>query len=72
MDNLLVGVGLSVISALITGAITGLLSSRQTIAALLVHIDYLRDGIARGEKADARIEQVAVRAHDRIDRLEKI
>lgn len=63
-DNLFGAVAVSVLVSVVTGAITGSVSSQRTIAALLVHIDYLRSHIHRHE-------ETITRAHARIDNLEK-
>lgn len=57
-------VAVSVFVSIVTGAITGSVSSQRTIAALLVHIEYLRSHIHRHE-------ETITRAHARIDNLEK-
>jgi len=48
----------------ITAVVTGGVSAIATVAGLRVHIEYLRAGQGRNEKAIAR-------AHDRIDAIEK-
>lgn len=50
--------------SVITGAIAGQVGAQKTIAALVVHIDYLRSHVDRHEKAIAR-------AHERIDQLDR-
>ena len=54
----------AVLVSIVTGAIAGNVSSQRTIAALIVHIDYLRSHIDRHEETISR-------AHRRIDDLEK-
>lgn len=51
-------------TALIAAVVSGLVSSLGTIAALKVHITYLRETLERHEKAIQR-------AHDRLDEHEK-
>lgn len=63
-EGLVSAIAVSVLVSVITGAITGSVSSQRTIAALLVHIDYLRSHIHRHEETISR-------AHQRIDNLEK-
>lgn len=53
------------ITALITGVASGGLSAIATVAALKVHITWLRETVQRHERA---IE----RAHQRIDRVELV
>ena len=55
---------MAVLVSIVTGAISGSVSSHRTIAALLVHIEYLRSHIHRHE-------ETIIRAHTRIDNLEK-
>ena len=55
---------IAVLVSIVTGAISGSVSSQRTIAALLVHIEYLRSHIHRHE-------ETITRAHARIDNLEK-
>lgn len=55
---------IAVLVSIVTGAISGSVSSQRTIAALLVHIEYLRSHINRHE-------ETIIRAHVRIDNLEK-
>ncbi len=55
---------IAVLVSVVTGAISGSVSSQRTIAALLVHIEYLRSHIHRHEETISR-------AHQRIDNLEK-
>lgn len=64
MEGWVISVGVGVVVSVITGFISGGLSSQRTIAALTVHIDYLRADIARHDAA-------ITRAHERVDRLEK-
>jgi hypothetical protein len=54
----------AVLVSIVTGAIAGNVASQRTIAALIVHIDYLRSHIDRHE-------ETITRAHRRIDDLEK-
>jgi len=49
--------------AVVASALSGAFSALATIAALRVHIVYLREGLTR-------VEQIATRAHTRIDNLE--
>lgn len=63
-DHLFGAVMVSVLVSIVTGAITGSVSSQRTIAALLVHIEYLRSHIHRHE-------ETITRAHLRIDNLER-
>lgn len=65
------GIFAAVVASVITGAISGALGSQRTIAALLVHIEYLRNDIKRHDEHFSRMEQTIIRAHDRIDRMEK-
>lgn len=65
------GIFAAVVASVITGAISGALGSQRTIAALLVHIDYLRSDIKRHDDHFSRMEQTILRAHERIDRIEK-
>jgi len=65
------GIFAAVVASVITGAISGALGSQRTIAALLVHIDYLRNDIKRHDNHFSRMEQTILRAHERIDRIEK-
>ena len=53
-----------IITMIVTAIITGGFSAITTVTALKVHINYLRESIARHEKA-------ITRAHDRIDDLDK-
>lgn len=50
--------------SVITGAIAGSIASQRTIAALIVHVEYLKSHIDRHETTISR-------AHARIDELEK-
>ncbi len=54
----------AVMVSIITGAIAGSVASQRTIAALIVHVEYLRSHIERHESTINR-------AHQRIDELEK-
>lgn len=54
----------AVMVSIITGAIAGSIASQRTIAALIVHVDYLKSHIERHETTINR-------AHQRIDELEK-
>lgn len=58
------GLVMAVLVSIVTGAIAGNVASQRTIAALIVHIDYLRSHIDRHEETISR-------AHRRIDDLEK-
>lgn len=62
----------AVVASVITGAISGALGSQRTIAQLLVHIDYLRTDIRRHDDHFMRMEQTILRAHERIDRFDKV
>lgn len=53
-----------VIKIIITAVATGAISAFTTVSALRVHINYLRESLARNEIA-------IVRAHDRIDNIER-
>lgn len=64
LDQLLGAVIVSVLVSVVTGAITGSVSSARTIAALHVHIEYLRSHIHRHE-------ETITRAHQRIDELDR-
>ena len=55
---------MAVLVSIVTGSIAGNVASQRTIAALIVHIDYLRSHIDRHE-------ETIQRAHRRIDDLEK-
>lgn len=68
----LASLSVAVIASIITGAISGALGSQRTIAQLLVHIDYLRNDIRRHDEHFTRMEQTIMRAHERIDRIEKV
>ena len=48
----------------LTASITGSISTISTLSALKFHINYLREAIERHETA-------IIRAHDRIDNLER-
>lgn len=63
-DHVVGGVVVATLVSIVTGAISGSVSSQRTIAALLVHIDYLRSHIDRHESTINR-------AHQRIDALER-
>lgn len=52
------------VTVLLTAVITGGFSTITTVAALKVHINYLRESIARHEKA-------ITRAHGRIDSIDR-
>lgn len=54
----------AILISVITGAVAGQIGAQKTIAALVVHIDYLRSHVDRHEKS---IE----RAHTRIDLIER-
>lgn len=54
----------AVLVSVITGAIAGSIASQRTIAALIVHVDYLRSHIDRHESTINR-------AHQRIDDIER-
>lgn len=58
------GLVMAVLVSVVTGSIAGNIASQRTIAALIVHIDYLRSHIDRHEETISR-------AHRRIDDLEK-
>ena len=63
--NAIVGtVVMAILVSIVTGAIAGNISSQRTIAALIVHIDYLRSHIDRHEETISR-------AHRRSDDLEQ-
>lgn len=62
--EVLSSVFVAVMVSVITGALAGGISSQRTIAALIVHIDYLRSHIDRHETTINR-------AHQRIDALER-
>jgi hypothetical protein len=64
VEQMLGAVLIAVLVSVVTGAISGSVSSQRTIAALLVHIEYLRSHIHRHEETISR-------AHQRIDNLEK-
>jgi acyl-coenzyme A thioesterase PaaI-like protein len=55
---------LEILHILIASAVTGLISTTGTVVALKVHINYLREGSERHEKA-------ITRAHARIDHIER-
>lgn len=55
---------MAMLVSIVTGAIAGNIASQRTIAALIVHIDYLRSHIDRHE-------ETIQRAHRRIDELER-
>ena len=59
-DNLI----LALIVAAVTGGVSGVVSTFITVAALRVHISYLREGLKR-------VGENTRRAHQRIDNLEK-
>jgi hypothetical protein len=54
----------AVMVSVITGAIAGSIASQRTIAALIVHVDYLKSHIERHETTINR-------AHQRIDDIER-
>jgi hypothetical protein len=54
----------AVMVSIITGAIAGSVASQRTIAALIVHVEYLRSHIDRHESTISR-------AHQRIDEIER-
>lgn len=49
---------------ILTAVITGGFTTMTTVAALKVHINYLREGLKKNESA-------TIRAHARIDQLDK-
>lgn len=55
----------AVLVSVITGALAGGISSQRTIAALIVHIEYLKSHIERHETA-------IMRAHQRMDKFENV
>ena len=63
-ESIIAGLVMAVLVSIVTGAIAGNVASQRTIAALIVHIDYLRSHIDRHEETISR-------AHRRIDDLEK-
>lgn len=63
-EAIVAGLIMAVLVSIVTGAIAGNVASQRTIAALIVHIDYLRSHIDRHEETISR-------AHRRIDDLEK-
>jgi hypothetical protein len=63
-EAIVAGIVMAVLVSIVTGAIAGNVASQRTIAALIVHIDYLRSHIDRHEETISR-------AHRRIDDLEK-
>jgi hypothetical protein len=63
-EAIVAGLVMAVLVSIVTGAIAGNVASQRTIAALIVHIDYLRSHIDRHEETISR-------AHRRIDDLEK-
>jgi hypothetical protein len=63
-ESIIGGLVMAVLVSIVTGAIAGNVASQRTIAALIVHIDYLRSHIDRHEETISR-------AHRRIDDLEK-
>ncbi len=63
-EAIVAGLVMAVLVSIVTGAIAGNVASQRTIAALIVHIDYLRSHIDRHE-------ETIQRAHRRIDDLEK-
>lgn len=63
-EQIIAGLVMAVLVSIVTGAIAGNVASQRTIAALIVHIDYLRSHIDRHEETISR-------AHRRIDDLEK-
>lgn len=64
LDALIAAVVVSLVVSAITGIVSGSESSRRTIAALSVHIEYIKSHIDRHE-------QTIGRAHQRIDDLER-
>lgn len=68
---LLIEIVAGIVISGITGIVAGNLSSQKTISALIVHIDYLRSDIKRHDEAFSKMEQAVLRAHERIDRIEK-
>jgi hypothetical protein len=63
-EAIVAGLVMAVLVSIVTGSIAGNVASQRTIAALIVHIDYLRSHIDRHEETISR-------AHRRIDDLEK-
>ena len=63
-EAIIAGLVMAVLVSIVTGSIAGNVASQRTIAALIVHIDYLRSHIDRHEETISR-------AHRRIDDLEK-
>lgn len=53
-----------IVSIIVTAVVTGGISTITTVGALKVHINYLRELLARQEK-------MIIRAHARIDDLDK-
>jgi cell division protein FtsL len=64
VEALVGGVVMAVLVSIVTGAIAGSVSSQRTIAALIVHIEYLKSHIDRHETTINR-------AHQRIDDIER-
>lgn len=64
MNALIAAIVVAVLVSIVTGAISGSVSSQRTIAALTVHIEYLKSHIDRHEATIGR-------AHSRIDDLER-
>lgn len=58
------GIQISLVEAIIVSSVTAGLGTAATIAALKVHIMYLRESITR-------IDKSVNRAHERIDEIEK-
>ena len=63
-EQIIAGLVMAVLVSIVTGAIAGNVASQRTIAALIVHIDYLRSHIDRHE-------ETIQRAHRRIDEMER-
>lgn len=64
IEAIVTGLVMAVLVSVVTGSIAGNVASQRTIAALIVHIDYLRSHIDRHE-------ETILRAHARIDQIEK-
>lgn len=56
---------------IITSVLTGGLSAVTTVAALKVHVQYLRESIEQLRAADDKQAKAIERAHQRIDELVK-
>lgn len=71
MDSMIISAAIGLVVAAVTGVVAGNIASQKTIAALIVHIDYLRADLKRHDDLFDKQNQAITRAHERIDRLEQ-